>query len=830
MRSVVVRLIAGLVIGGLLLSVGLWFLERRSAEALLRMEVTQRTVITARNVQNILHGSIEASESLSPREALNLFASEPHIRAARLTLPGQAAVEIGSWEEHGENVVAWMLAERGMARGGEVAIDQITHLSAPFNIAAGPAMLEMLIDGPALRGQLNTRLHSQLGAQWLILAVVTLLGLLFQRRWVMNPLARVMGLIRSHAGPEQFYRMAKEYGDEFSQLGEAIGGMLTRLECTADQLGKRERAFQNLYRHAPAAMMSMDRLGKILEANPRAAELLAVASENDLIGRHVLDFIRTQDRTLLRQTIDRLDLEHVARCELGVTTASATIDAMVECSGVRDEDGILQSVHLSFVDISESKVLQRQIADKGRLLNLVIDHMSDAIVLVDASGRVVAHNRQLASLLHCPPGGRVGQVYDPGHFWDELGVIKHDHFIARLQQIDAERERPAQERFEARTGTFLFQGIPVLDTSGQIVGRLWVVQEVTPQEQIQRLLNQQTRQLQVLKKLTQTLGGMSALRQVVEVACHEVYEAFGVDAVGIALRYADETQRSLQIIHRGPGAMLLDTHRALVESIQSQLMPQVLETQDVALWPELPRSLPWAKSFGQAGLTAIAASPLRGCADAQGILWIARRGGERMERTHIYLLEAIAPIIAARIEVAQLREEMQAIEHADPATNLPTLGHWQRQADRLAHRPGYPWAALIINLDRFRQLNELIEHDAADSLLARIATRLQDSNRKNCVVARLTGASFGVLSPGTTPEQAAALGERLRKLIEQETLTLPDGKAWKLSASIGVASCPGDAVTAQDILALAESRTLAAKRAGRNRVVAEGHAPQRRAG
>ncbi|MCE9590097.1 MAG: diguanylate cyclase [Planctomycetes bacterium] len=833
MRSVVLRLIAGLVIGGLLLSVGLWFMERRSAEAVLQLEVTQRTVMTARNLQSVLHGLIGKGANHPIHEAMAIFTAETYIRGARLSVDGMPAVETGEWDEtKSGHINRWTLAEHGMARGNEIDIDRLTQVRAPFKTASGYAMLDLLVDGPALRGQLNSRLRGQLSAQWLVLGVMTLLGLLFLRRWVMKPLSGVMGLVRAHAGPEPFYRMSREHGDEFGQLAEAIGGMLTRLECTADQLGKRERAFQNLYRFAPAAMLSMDRLGKVLEANPRAAELLGEADEKKLIGRPVLDFILAEDRTRLRQTIDRLDLDHLARCELRVAVGESgrSIDVMVECSGLRDQDGILQSVQLSLVDISESKVLQRQVADKSQLLNLVIDHMSDAIVLVDADGRVAAHNQQLSSILHCRPNGRVGLGYDVEHFWDELGVIKRDLFIARLRQIDAERERPAQERFETRAGTFLFQGIPVHDTGGHIVGRLWVVQEVTPQEQIQRLLNQQTRQLQALKKLTHELGGLSGLQQVVQGACEQVFDVFGVEAVGVALRYPGETQRSLQVIHRGPGTMLLETHRALIEAIETQLMPQVLGNVDVALWPEMPRTLPWAKAFTQAGLTSLAAGPLRGCADAQGILWIARRGGERMERHHIYLLEALAPIIAARIEVAQLREEMHAIEHADPATNLPTTGHWQRQADRLAHRPGYPWAAVVIKLDHFRRLNDLMDHDAADGLLARIATRLQDSNRKNCVVARLAGASFGVLSPGSSREQAVALAQRLSKMIAQESVTLADGSAWPLTASIGVACSPDDGTTAAGLLELALARTEAAKRAGRDQVVAEGTGAERLAG
>jgi diguanylate cyclase (GGDEF)-like protein len=843
-QSVVFRLVAGLVLGGVMLSAALGVLAMRSAEARLRLETTQHVTAVTRDLQSVLRGLLHQGDAGEVQNSLVALTNDDRIRGARLSGAG-IDITAGAWsDETRDQSPEWVLPERMLARGDEVDLDTFTYLRAPFVQAGRVYSLELLVDGPAARAAEKRRVLGQLSAQWLLLAVVTLGGLLLLRRWVTEPLSQIMQLIAAHAGPDPFYRVARRKRDDFGHLAEAIGGMLTRIESTAQQLGHRERAFQTLYQFAPAAMISLDAHGKITEANDRAAALLGLPSDKALLGHAALDFIRAEDRGILRQTIDRLDLHPTTRCELrvvagvpgipgvpGVAGGEKTIDALVECAGLRDAEGTLTSVQVSFLDVSESKQLQRQIADKSQLLKLVIDHISAAILLVDARGKIAAHNQHLADLVRKQPGALTGQAYDPEGFWDELGILKPDLFVNRLRQIDADRERPAQERFEARAGTFLFQGVPVHDVSGQVVGRLWMVSEISTQEQSQRLLEQQTTQMQALRKIVQHINHVTEPDALMSEAARLLFDVFGVEAVGMAVRRdGGDGQRSVQIIHRGPGPYLLDAHRALLESIEKHLMPEVLGNTDVTFWPDLPKTSAWAKAFTQAGLTCLAAGPLRGNADAQGLLWIARRGGERIERHHIYLLEALAPVIAGRLEIAQLNQRLLSVEMTDPVTGLPNRRHLEHEVRKLTQRPGRPWSLIMLNLDRFRQLNETLTHERADELLNKVAVALQQATRKSCTVVRLNGPTFAVLSPNCPHDQAVKLAERLRQVIGSEELRLPDGDRTRVTASVGVASCPTDTPTGTNIVELAAARMELAKRKGNDCVVAEGPDPLKRAG
>jgi len=831
-HSVVGRVVGVMLISGAVASAGLSVLEWRRSRAVLRMDLRQHTTITVRNLQNVMQGLRPGAGASATAAVLGAFVTEDdQIRAARLTEPGHEPVSVGDWSAADSKPAAWALSEVGTSQGGELALDRLTFVHAPFRRHGRATELELLVDGPAAVAAMRQQLYTGLGTMWLLLALVLLLSLLMLRRWFIGPLGELIDLVSVDAGPAPFARLAERQPGEFRQLSRAIAQMLERLAQAKQRLAERERAFANLYDHAPTAMLSLDGEGRVTEANRRAAELFEAPTTASLAGRRASDLIASADRPLLQQTIERLTYHDAAACELRVAVGERLLDCNLEAVADRDEDGALRTYRLSLTDVSRSRRLRRELENRTRLLNLVLDHMSDAIVLVDSDGRVAAHNQQLATLLQLRPEQLIGRRFDHADFWDALGVVNREQFIGRMRQIDGEHERPAQERFETRAGVFLFQGIPVRDVADGAVGRLWVLQETTPQEHSQRLISQQNKQLQLLKDTGAQLCDVVRVQPLLQRAAEHVFEGIGVDAVGIAIRTAERGKRCLQIVHRGSAAYLLQTNRRLVESVERDLMPRVLGSRDVALWTDLRVKTPWAEAARNAGLTSVAAVPLRGSSDAQGIIWIARRAGERLERQHIMLIETIAPLLAARLQIAQLSENMQRSDLTDRVTGLPSREQLDHLLSQQARRPNQPCAVLVVHFDRFAQVNEMLDHDGADAVLKRLADRVLGTCRRNTFVCRETGPAFGIVLPGAGAEGATKLAQRIIEVIGHEPIESPDGRRFEATASIGVGVCPADGRNPFDAWDAALVRVELAKQQGRGRVVAEGPAlPDRAAG
>jgi diguanylate cyclase (GGDEF)-like protein len=155
----------------------------------------------------------------------------------------------------------------------------------------------------------------------------------------------------------------------------------------------------------------------------------------------------------------------------------------------------------------------------------------------------------------------------------------------------------------------------------------------------------------------------------------------------------------------------------------------------------------------------------------------------------------------------------------DHLTGLANRRRFERQLERevgRVQRFERPFTLLMIDIDSFKNLNDSFGHDAGDEAIRRISKVLREGTRGIDLAARIGGEEFAVLLVETNKEGGSEVAERLRTAIK--SLEIP--KAGHVTASFGVAECPGDAQTSTDILKAADIALYQAKRNGRDRVVA----------
>ncbi len=166
----------------------------------------------------------------------------------------------------------------------------------------------------------------------------------------------------------------------------------------------------------------------------------------------------------------------------------------------------------------------------------------------------------------------------------------------------------------------------------------------------------------------------------------------------------------------------------------------------------------------------------------------------------------------------------------DPLTGLYNLRYAEARLAVLAEssrRTGAPLAVLMLDIDRFKAINDTHGHPTGDIVLAEVARRLRDNLRAVDLIARVGGEEFLVAMPETSVDQARGAAERMRRIIERDQFTsrmTPD-VGITVTVSIGVAVSGPDAAQDQHPTALiATLRQLAdvalysAKSAGRNTV------------
>lgn len=169
-----------------------------------------------------------------------------------------------------------------------------------------------------------------------------------------------------------------------------------------------------------------------------------------------------------------------------------------------------------------------------------------------------------------------------------------------------------------------------------------------------------------------------------------------------------------------------------------------------------------------------------------------------------------------------LRRELHDLARIDPLTGVANRRAIGEVSERMV-REARAWrgsvGVLLVDADHFKIINDRFGHDGGDKVLQSLVACIQSILRTDDVVGRVGGEEFLVLSPGVDAEGVLVLGERIRSTVEREVLQI-DGESLRLTVSIGTAVAGPGEWDMNTLRRRADAALYAAKRAGRNRVVA----------
>ena len=125
---------------------------------------------------------------------------------------------------------------------------------------------------------------------------------------------------------------------------------------------------------------------------------------------------------------------------------------------------------------------------------------------------------------------------------------------------------------------------------------------------------------------------------------------------------------------------------------------------------------------------------------------------------------------------------------------------------------------LFLDLDGFKTVNDAHGHLAGSRALVEAAAVIRGSARETDVVARFGGDEFSIILPDTGAEGAVAVGERVRDRIEAHPFLAGDGLSLRLTASVGIATLPDVATSAEELVRAADMAMYQVKNSGKNGV------------
>ena len=333
------------------------------------------------------------------------------------------------------------------------------------------------------------------------------------------------------------------------------------------------------------------------------------------------------------------------------------------------------------------------------------------------------------------------------------------------------------------------------------------------------LLAERAREMELVLDVSRALSGTLDLREQLGELGRRVCDRLEIEEFTALL--VDDTTHQLMVeavagkVPAGVQGMRL----AVGEGITGEAAArgETIYVTDVLQDPRFVHYPGQVKSQG-----SFLAVPLRAKGLVVGVMNLSRGKVAAFSAQEVRLAEAVAVQAGLAIANARLYAQTLELSYTDPLTGVPNrraLAQRLEQEWTRSLRFGDELSLLMIDLDRFKNVNDTFGHSIGDGILRAVATLLRRNVRKVDTVTRYGGEEFCVLLPRVAKAEALDVAEKLRRSVAQAPLPGASGQPpIQLTISIGVASHGSDASEVSQLIEAADKALYEAKRGGRNLV------------
>jgi diguanylate cyclase (GGDEF)-like protein len=348
--------------------------------------------------------------------------------------------------------------------------------------------------------------------------------------------------------------------------------------------------------------------------------------------------------------------------------------------------------------------------------------------------------------------------------------------------------------------------------------------------QMELLVRQNEAKHKKFDALERKLIGASSLGELLSSLAHDYRNDFLIDWVTVALVDPEhEAVRLLDLASEDRHGLeshlvTLDSDAVLTKVLGNELIPYLGKINSSAI-----------ELFGDYGqtFTSIAVLPLVHRGQVLGSINLASADFDRFAPgSATDFLERLSAIAALCLQSALSAERLKAAGLTDTLTGVKNRRYFEaRSKEEVAYalRSKLPLACLFFDIDKFKSMNDSYGHQVGDEVLRYVAKVIQVQLRASEVLARYGGEEFVALLPGAGEIKAKATAERIRRIVEAQSIPVSAKQTIRLTISCGVSvldpteGAPPSAGMNEELLAAliarADQGVYQAKDLGRNRVV-----------
>jgi diguanylate cyclase (GGDEF)-like protein/PAS domain S-box-containing protein len=446
----------------------------------------------------------------------------------------------------------------------------------------------------------------------------------------------------------------------------------------------------------------------------------------------------------------------------------------------------LNAAHAEIIESDKVRALaeaeltrQRDLAEQNMRFTAAVENMTQGLCMIDDDARLVVCNERYAKMYRLPP-----ELLEPGTLHRDIiahrvrsGLLKGGHGNAEVQQQLSALSALSAEKRSSRIDEHA-DGKLIRVTRQPLPGGGWVAthDDITEQRRAEQELN----------KTKQFLDSI-------------------IDNIPIAVVVKDAVTRKFLLVNRAFQTMRGLRREELVGksvfAFYNQRTAEFIDRMDSEV--------------------------LHGHRDGKNLEYdVDTQDGTRIYATSRIVIrdndgEAKYLIVVIN-DVTERKKSEQRIAfmaHHDALTGLANRAAVTQQIEEAAarqRRRGDSFTVLLLDLDRFKHVNDTLGHSAGDALLREAAARLKALLRETDVLARLGGDEFAIIQSGETSqrEAAGALADRVIEIIAKPFDI--DGNEVNIGTSIGIALAPEHGTNPDSLLKMADMALYGAKSGGRN--------------
>lgn len=482
---------------------------------------------------------------------------------------------------------------------------------------------------------------------------------------------------------------------------------------------------------------------------------------------------------------------------------------------VRDSNGNVTSIVAIARDITGRKNLEVEVASREALLRRVLDTLPVGVWVTDRSGKFIMNNPAGEAIWNGKRNGSPEIYSEYKGWWPDSGkqIEAKEWAVARAVEKGETslNEVIDIECFDGARKTILNSAVPILDAQGAVQGAVMVHEDITERRAQEKRIVRLTRMRTMLSGINSTIVRVTSQDELFKETCRLAVEAGGFRAVFIAT--VDSAGTTLiPVVTGGVKDMVIppinvsnsadaEMQRTATYRAFRERRTQICNDVRTDLLQSDTRAMAQKQDIG-----SFAILPLSIRTKSVGVLALAAAETGVFDDDEIRLLEELAGDVAFALETLENKDRLYYLALHDPLTGLANRSMFHEQLQgliTLAREKEERIAVAVVNLKRFRNINETLGVHAGDDLLKQVASRLTDAAGKERV-ARLSADFFGVILEDVGDANAVARRVRVLRNGLSFVYQLAD-RELHLDTRVGVALFPGDGENAEALSTNAEA-------------------------